>query len=161
MKPRVYVETSVISYLTSRPSENLRNAARQLSCRLWWELRGSEFDPFISRLVLDEASRGDPAAAERRLAICEGVALLSESSEARQLAERLILTGAVPPTDPEDAMHIAIATVEQMDFVATLNFAHFASPSAKFRLQMAISELGYRPPLLASPDELLESENDE
>ena len=121
MKPRVYVETSVISYLTSRPSENLRNAARQLSCRLWWELRGSEFDPFISRLVLDEASRGEP----------------------------------------EDAMHIAIATIEQMDFVATLNFAHFASPSAKFRLQVAISELGYRPPLLASPDELLESENDE
>ena len=79
----------------------------------------------------------------------------------RLLAELLILAGAVPPTEPEDAMHIAIATVEQMDFVATLNFAHFASPSAKFRLQLAISELGYRPPLLASPDELLESENDE
>lgn len=70
-------------------------------------------------------------------------------------------SGAVPPTEPEDAMHIAIATVEQMDFVATLNFAHFASPSAKFRLQVAISEMGYRPPLLASPDELLETENDE
>ena len=161
MKPRVYVETSVISYLTSRPSENLRNAARQLSCRLWWELRGSEFDPFISRLVLNEASRGDPAAAERRLAICESVALLSESDEARHLAERLISVGAVPLTEPEDAMHIAIATVEHMDFVATLNFAHFASPAAKFRLQVAISELGYRPPILASPDELLESENEE
>ena len=111
--------------------------------------------------MLDEASRGDPAAAERRLAICEGVTLLSESDEARKLAERLILAGAVPPTEPEDAMHIAIATVEQMGFVATLNFAHFASPSAKFRLQVAIGELGYRPPLLASPDELLESENDE
>ena len=103
MKPRVYVETSVISYLTSRPSENLRNAARQLSCRLWWELRGGEFDPFISRLVLDEASRGDPAAAERRLAICEGIALLSESDKARQLADRLIVAGAVPPTEPEHA----------------------------------------------------------
>ena len=87
--------------------------------------------------------------------------MLSESDEARKFAERFILEGAVPPTEPEDSMHIAIATVEQMDFVATLNFAHFASPSAKFRLLAAISELGYRPPLLASPDELLESENDE
>ena len=57
-------------------------------------------------------------------------------------------------------MHSAVATVKQMDFVATLNFAHFVGPSAKFRLQVASSELGYRPPLLASPDELLESEND-
>ena len=81
--------------------------------------------------MLDEASRGDPAAAERRLQICEGVRLLSESDQARHLAERLISAGAVPPTEPEDAMHIAIATVEQMDFVATLNFAHFASPEAK------------------------------
>ena len=113
MKPRVYVEASVISYLTSRPSENLRNAARQLSCRLWWELRTSEFDPFISRLVLDEASRGDPVAAERRLQICEGVSLLSESDQARHLAERLISAGAVPPTEPEDAMHVAIATLSK------------------------------------------------
>ena len=131
MKPCVYIETSGISYLTSRPSENLRNAARQLSCRLWWELRGIKFDPFISRLVLDEASRGDPLAAERRLEVCEGVSLLSESEQARLLAERLVSAGGVPPTEPEDAMHIAIATFEQMDFVVTLNFAHFASPEAK------------------------------
>ena len=70
-------------------------------------------------------------AAERRLASCEGVTLLSESNEARLLAEHLISAGAVPPTEPEDAMHIAIATVERMDFVATLNFAHFASQKAK------------------------------
>ena len=81
--------------------------------------------------MLDEASRGDPAATERRLAICESITLLPESDNARQLAERLILAGAVLPTEPEDAMHIAIATVERMDFVATLNVAHFASPKAK------------------------------
>ena len=95
------------------------------------------------------------------MAIWESVTLHPESDEARLLTKRLILADTAPWTEPDDAMHITIVTVGHMDFVATWNFAHFANPSAEFRLQVAISELDYRQPLLANPDELLESENDE
>lgn len=154
---RIYVETSVISYLTARPSRDLIVAARQEATREWWESRGVKFAAFSSQLVLQEVSAGDPEAAMKRLAICRQLSLLPIDADCEALAEQLIATGAVPPTEQEDALHIALATLSKVDFIATWNFAHLVGPVAKFRLQMAIQQLGYSPPMLATPEELLET----
>lgn len=155
--PRIYVETSVISYLTSRPSRDLLIAARQEATREWWEKRGTAFEAITSSMVLKEVAAGNPEAASRRLAICQSLPEWPIEAESEELAERLITTGAVPATEQEDALHIALATIAQVDYIATWNFAHMVSPAAKYRLQKHIEQLGFTPPLLATPEELLES----
>lgn len=153
---RIYVETSVISYLTARPSRDLIVAARQEATREWWESRGVKFAAFSSQLVLNEVSAGDPEAALKRLTTCQSLPLLPIDAHCEALAEQLISTGAVPSTEQEDALHIALATLAGVDFIATWNFAHLVGPVAKFRLQLAIQQLGHATPILATPEELLE-----
>lgn len=155
--PRIYIETSVISYLTARSSRDLLVAARQEATREWWERRASAFRPVISSLVIEESSAGDPEAALRRLDICLPLPRLPIDAASEHLAERLISTGTIPATEQEDALHLAIATLSNVDFIATWNFAHLVGPVAKYRLQSAIEHLGYPPPILATPEELLET----
>lgn len=157
MLPRIYIETSVISYLTSRPSRDLVIAARQELTNEWWEKRGVAFEAVTSNLVLREVAAGNPEAAMRRLAICQPLPKFSVEADCEELAERLIAAGAVPPTEQEDAIHIALATLVQVEYIATWNFAHMVSPAAKYRLQKHIEQLGFTPPLLATPEELLET----
>lgn len=155
--PRVYVETSVISYLCSRPSRDLLVAARQEATREWWEARDSMFQPLISNLVLREAAAGDPSAAARRLEMCRGIARLPIDAATETLAKSLLTARAIPASEPEDALHIALATLARVDFIATWNFAHLVGPVAKYQLQNHILALGHTPPLLATPEELLET----
>ena len=156
MKPRVYVETSVISYLTARPSRDLMLLARQQFTREFWSQRDTHYDAWISPLVIDEVSQGDPQAAAARLQACGALVMLEISSQAQAFAEELIAKGAVPPSEPEDALHIALATVCEMTYIASWNFAHLVGPAAKFKLQSKIKELGYKPPLIATPEEIYE-----
>jgi len=155
--PRIYVETSVISYLTARPSRDLLVAARQEATREWWDSRGSVFQPLISNLVLLEVAAGDPEAAIRRLDICRPLQRLSIDVACEKLAQSLIAERAIPDTEQEDALHLALATLSRSDFIATWNFAHLVGPVAKFRLQTAIQNMGFPPPILATPEELLET----
>lgn len=156
MKPRVYVETSVISYLTARPSSNILLLARQQFTREFWEMRDVDFVAWVSDLVLDEASAGDPVAAAARLSACAGLAMLDINPEVQAFAKELIHSSAVPATEPEDALHIAVATIHQVDYIASWNFAHLVGPAAKFKLQSKIAALGRRPPLIATPEEIFE-----
>lgn len=156
-QPRIYIETSVVSYLTARSSRDLLVAARQEATREWWEHRTVAFQPLISSLVIEEASAGNPEAAMKRLDICLLLPRLVIDAPCEELADRLISTGAVPATEQEDALHIALATLAKVDFIATWNFAHLVGPVAKYRLQSAIEHLGYAPPILATPEELLET----
>lgn len=153
---RIYVETSVVSYLTARPSRDLLVAARQEATREWWDLRDTAFQPLISNLVLQEAAAGDPVAAARRIEICRPIQRLSIDAACEKLAQALIAEQAIPETEQEDALHLAVATLSRADFIATWNFAHLVGPVAKFRLQIAIQNMGFPPPILATPEELLE-----
>ena len=156
MKPRVYVETSVISYLTSRPSRDFLVVARQEFSRQWWELRFERFDAVISGMVTSEISRGDPGAALRRAQLCEGLESLIVDEKATALAQQLIQLKAIPEQEPEDATHIAVAALNNIQFIASWNFSHLVGPEAKFKLQTQLKDLGYPVPLLATPEDLLE-----
>ncbi len=156
MKPKIYVETSVISYLTARASRDFATVARQEFSRQWWDRRGETYQVSISTLVLQEISKGDVNAASRRLAVCEGLDCLRVDRRAIELARRLLADGMIPKTEAEDALHIALATTSRMDYIASWNFAHLVGPGPKFRLQTHLAKLGFARPLLATPEELLE-----
>lgn len=110
----------------------------------------------ISGLVSQEAAWGDEHAAGLRLIACAQADSLPISLAAQDLARQLVQVGAVPATEPEDALHLAVATVAQVDYVVTWSFAHMVGPSARAKLSKHIGQLGFDPPLITTPDELLE-----
>lgn len=94
-KPKVYVETSVISNLTSWLSEKPEQLAMQMASREWWEHKDC-FELFISQYVVDEIKKGDPGAAARRLASVDGIAILPITGEVLSTAEELIKRHVMP-----------------------------------------------------------------
>ena len=154
MKTSVYIESSVISYLTARPSNDLVKSARQAITEEWWQKEKTRFTIFVSTLVEEEISRGNPEAAQRRLEVSEKIPNLSISSEAKEIAEVLISTGAVPSNSEEDTLHIGIATAHGMHFLLTWNFKHINNAETKSVINKTIEDLGYIAPILCSPEEL-------
>lgn len=155
--PLIYIETSVVSYLTARSSRDLLIAARQEATKEWWDYQGIYFQPVISNLVLRESAAGNSIAASKRMDICASLECLEIDPVCERLAGNLIESGAVPVSEPEDALHISIATHAKADFIATWNFAHLVGPVAKFNVQTTLVKLGFSPPILATPEELLET----
>jgi predicted nucleic acid-binding protein len=156
MKPKVYLETSVISYLTSRPSRDLIVAANQQITQDWWQIRRAGFDLYISQLVIQEASAGDETMAEQRLQVIEDIPLLELSEEAVTFAERLVKDGPLPQKAVEDALHIAVATLNGMDYLLTWNFRHIANATMRYKIERVCRSEGYEPPVICTPQELLE-----
>jgi hypothetical protein len=156
MKPAVYVETSVISYLAARPSRDLVIAANQQVTLEWWNEKRLEFDLFVSQLVVQEASVGDPDAVTRRRSALNDVQILTLTGEAAALAQKLVEREVISRQAVEDALHIAIATVNGMDYLITWNFKHIANASMRSNIELVCREAGYEPPVICSPMELME-----
>lgn len=156
MKPKVYLETSIISYLTSRPNRDLIIAANQQITQEWWQLRRDTFELYVSELVIQEAGAGDETAAQQRLQALEGIPQLRLSEEIVVLAEKLIKDGSLPQSAVEDALHIAIATLNGIDYLLTWNFKHLANATMRYKIESACRLLGYEPPVICTPQELLE-----
>ena len=157
MKLRVYVETSVISYLTAKPSRDLVAAAHQQSTRELWD-QLERFDVFVSELVLEECASGDESAATSRLAIATPIQSLDFTDAVVGLAKKLLAAAALPAKSADDAIHVALAAVHGMDFLATWNCKHIANPATRKKIERTCIEAGYAPPILCTPEELLEVE---
>jgi hypothetical protein len=156
MKPALYLETSVASYLTARPSRNLVTAARQQLTAEWWETRRAGYDIFISPLVLEEAELGDAEAAAARLAVLRGLELVEPSSEADVLAVALIRDVPLPEKAAADAVHIAIAVMAGAEYLLSWNFKHIVNPVLREQIGKVCRKRGYEPPTLCTPEDLLE-----
>jgi len=154
MKSTVYVETSVISYLAARPSRDLIVAAHQQISQEWWDVR-QHWSLSISALVVAESRAGDAEAARRRLALLDGVPLLHLNDAATELAEHLLNRAALPPSAKDDALHVAVATVHGVDYLLTWNCKHIANAQQRPRIEAVCRALGYRPPVICTPEELL------
>ena len=159
-KPTVYVESSVISYLASRPSRDIIIAGRQAITLGWWETQRHRFELRISILVEEEIGKGDKEAAGKRLALASDIPRLVSSDEALRIAERLLETGAIPPGSEEDALHIGIAAAQGADFLLTWNFKHINNAETKSAIASVIESFGYVCPQLCSPEELGGVDND-
>ncbi len=156
MKETVYVETSVISYLTARPSNDLRAMANQSTTIEWWETRRPSYSVFASDLVISEASRGHPEASHRRLASIADLPLLQISEDVRALAQALIESHALPEKAETDAYHVAIAAVNGVAYLLTWNCTHIANAHTRPKIENTCRTLGYEPPIICTPLELME-----
>jgi len=160
MKRRVYIETSVISYLAARPSKTILGAAHQQITSAWWERR-DEFELVVSESVLRECGAGDPDAAQRRLGIVADMPLLLINERALHIAEALVEQGIVPAKAAEDALHIAIATIHGVDYLLTWNCRHIANPEIQRNIAAYLEQIGLFLPFICTPEELLGEENAE
>lgn len=156
MKPTVYIETSIVSYLTARPSNDLRAAANQSTTLEWWETRRSDFEVYISEFVLREASLGDPAAAARRLIVLEQIAEVEVTEDVRALGQVLITEGPIPARAEIDAYHIAVAAVNGIDYLLTWNCTHIANATMRPKIETSCRRYGFEPPNICTPQQLLE-----
>jgi hypothetical protein len=155
MRPKVYLETTIVSYLAAEPSRDLVVAAHQALTREWWQQR-CRFDVFVSQAVLREAGGGDGDAARRRLEVLAGIPVLAGGSAATNLAQLLVQLGAVPPQHAIDALHIALAVTSGMDYLLTWNCSHIANASIRHKIDRVCIQSGFGPSVLCTPEELLE-----
>jgi hypothetical protein len=158
VKRKVYLETSVISYLTARPSKTIIGAAHQQITAAWWEKR-KEYEIFVSESVLRECAAGNPDAAKKRLKVAEKLPLLLISEEMFQIAQELLNRGIIPTQAAEDGLHIAIATIHQVDYLLTWNCKHIANPEIQRNISVYLDEIGLFLPFICTPEELLGEDN--
>ena len=156
MKPKVYIETTIISYLAARPSRDLIIAGHQQISHEWWQTSRYSFEVVSSQLVVREAGAGDPEAAEARLALLPGLTLLEIGEEALVLAQHLLQAKAIPHDFPEDALHVAVAVVNGIEYLLTWNYKHLANAGMRSKIEAACRELGYEAVIICTPEELME-----
>ena len=154
-KPSVYLETSFISYLTARPSRDLIVAGHQAITAEWWENRRHDFELFISPVVYEEVSRGDPQAATKRIAMLSGIISLEMSESVFQFANLLINNQTVPEQELRDALHIAAACVNGITYLLTWNCRHIANAEKRGEIDQLCIEHNYVSPIICTPEELL------
>ena len=155
MNPKLYLETTVPSYLTAWPSRDLIRAGHQQMTREWWQTRRGGFDIYVSQFVLDEAAAGDAEAARERLAVLQGFPILDLTEEVADLAVALKTALALPEKAAADAAHIAIAAVHGMHFLLTWNCAHIANAEMFVVIEETCQKWGFACPVICTPEELM------
>ena len=160
MKPTLYLETTIVSYLVGWLSQNdLQVAAHQELTRRWWTNRRADFELFASTVVIDEASQGDPVLAGERLRFLRDVRLLRVPEPAHRLKSELLRRSRIPRKAETDALHIAVAAVHGIELLATWNCKHIANGVTLPMVYDICRAEGYEPPLVCTLHELL-GEND-
>jgi len=161
LNPTAYIETTVIGYLAMRPSRDIRTASNQLTTQEWWSNRRKDFQLVVSRFVLDECLAGDPIAAQERLAFLDGVPLLAVTPEIEQLADAIMKSLQIPQKAALDAFHISISAVHGIEFLLTWNCKHIANPENRSKIDSVCRALGFEPPTICTPFELLGTDSNE
>lgn len=157
MKQRIYIETSVVSYLVARPSKNIVIAAHQASTSDFWS-HLHDHEVFISDIVIQEASKGDKTQAERRCQMIDSFHVLEIDDEVKEIARIFLANKIIPEKCPEDALHIAVAAANGIDVIVTWNFKHINNPFIRKRIRQLLEERGWICPEICSPEALLGDE---
>ena len=154
MKETVYLETSVVSYLASPASRDVVVAAHLRITKEWWQHQKEFFDIYVSEIVRQEISAGDPRLAGKRLSLIAPLKSLIVTKEALLLAETLVSSGVVPAKAAMDALHISVATVNGISYLLTWNCRHIANAAIRCRIEATCKSANYVPPVLCTPEEL-------
>lgn len=156
----VYIETTVVGNIAGRLHPDPTIRVRQELTRKWWAVAPDVYRLVTSQITLDECADGDPDAAAERLKLMDGIELLDVTDDARSLTKSLIERLAVPASQPRDALHIAIGAVQGVQFIVTWNFKHILNPHRQNRIADTCRLEGYAPPVICTPQQLMESDND-
>jgi len=152
---RIYIESTIPSYVVARPARDLLQAARQQLTRDWWDLKRAKHELFTSQVVLDEITEGEAVMARQRLKLLRGLPLLEPTGAANELGREILRSGLLPAWADGDAAHIALATVHEMDILLTWNCRHIANVAIQQRLRRLAEQNGYTLPSLATPEEFM------
>ena len=155
MSETVYIETSIIGYLSARSSNNLTLMAHREATLNWWDNRRSQFTLYISQVVLDEVARGDREVATQRLEILRNFPLLDIDQSVQNLASQFLSKSNLPAKAADDALHIAAATVYGLDYLLTWNCKHIANAQIQKKLLQISLDAGYELPTICTPYELM------
>ena len=158
MKKRVYIETTIVSYLTAWPCRDLIRMANQEFTREWWEGRRHLYELYTSQLVLDEAGKGDAEAARRRLAVLRGLPLVAPLGPAIILAQGILEHRLLPAQAATDALHLAMAAVHRMNVLPTWNCRHLANASILVDVGRFVRTSGYEAPIVCTPNGMMGDE---
>jgi predicted nucleic acid-binding protein len=153
MKPRVFIETTIPSYLTAWPSTDVVRAAHQQLTKEWWAMR-DEYELFTSQLVIDECGAGDAQAATARLLVLDSVSVLDQIPEITVLAKSLVTGVPLPQKATADSFHIATAAIHGLDYLLTWNCTHIANATMRPLIEKVCRAAGVEPPLICTPEEL-------
>ncbi len=155
VKSKLYLETTIPSYLTAWPSRELIRAGHQKITREWWGQRRKDFDIYVSQLVIDEAAAGDTDAARQRLESLQGLPLLDITEEVEELARDLCLALRLPGKAATDAAHIAVAAIHGMHFLLTWNCTHIANAEMAVTIESVCEDHKVKSPVICTPEELM------
>ena len=155
MKPRLYLETTIPSYLVARRSRDLRLAADQETTQQWWESERHDYELFISQAVVLEVSQGDAHFAAARLGHLRELPLLPRTPAASALITHLLASGIIPAVAEDDAVHIGLAAAHGMDFLLTWNCRHINNHHLRARIERAGAAFGLAIPDICTPAELM------
>jgi len=158
-KPKIYLETTIVSYITARPARDIVALAKQCITQEWWEEKRQFFDLYISTVVVDEISKGDFMASQKRLDLImnEQITLLDLSEESRVLGDE-IADKFFPARAANDGLHIAIAASNGMDHILTWNFTHIGNEVDKAGIIKVCEEHDLYCPSVCSPEALMNIE---
>jgi len=159
-KKKVYVETTIPSVITAKPSRDIRNLYRQEISREFWEFERHKYDLYISEYVLDECKKGDADAAKRRLELLKDIQFLPNSQDVENLAEEYFKYLNIPPRAKTDCFHLAISVIEKMDYLMSWNMTHLGE-----RYFNEVAKFNYKNnlwlPRMQTPDVIMELEKEE
>ncbi len=151
---RVYIDSTIPSYLVSNPSRVAKTAERQRITRQFWD--DSRFEFILSDYVVEEISIGNREQAANRQHVVDGLTVVVAASLELDFARLLVAEKALPHNAFTDAVHVAVAATHNILYLATWNFAHLANPHTKPRIEQICRNAGYTPPHIDTPEVILE-----
>jgi hypothetical protein len=151
----VYIETTIVSFLVARTKENTPSRQWQVWTKDWWQLRRPYFECVTSPEVVSEAEAGDKEMSRKRLEALDGLTLLQRTPAVDKMADNFLKVGALPPKAKADAVHLAFATVNKIDYLLTWNMRHLANAFIQMRLRPVAEERGFRLPMVCTPLQLM------
>ena len=154
MKPSLYLETTIPSYLAARTSKDLIIAGRQAVTHEFYESERHKYDLYVSDYVYEECEKGDESAAQRRLGWLKGITVLEETPDVEPLAETYIRLLSIPQKSRMDAFHLAICCIRKINILLTWNCTHLGFETMQ-TIQAYNDRHGLTTPRMLTPDSLV------
>lgn len=155
MKQTLYMETTIPSYYTALPSRDIIILAHQEITRQWWREDKNNYNIHVSELVIEEALQGDSFASKRRLNVINKFKILSINKESEELGLYYIKKIPILKHAYRDAIHLAIASLNKMDYLLTWNCTHLNQAHLKGMIRKINNAQGVFTPVICTPEELM------
>ena len=153
--PTLYLDTTIVSYLTARLSRNAIVAHHQAITRRWWREHRARHLSYISDVVEIEAARGDVSAARERLDVLKAFSKAHVNAQTHELAGQVLTACRLPQRAYDDAQHVAITAFHGLKVLLTWNSTHLANPNMIPHIRRACEAYGYAPPAIYTPEQLI------